>query len=504
MGRVFKPTYTVPGPKGERITKTAKAFYVEYTDALGGTVRRKAGVTEAQARDALRKAEAVVLDEKNGMPTYRVADLTCSELSKAYLEAQRAQVCPHHLEGLVHRLETVLNATRAVRVKDLTPEKAEACLAGLEAQGLSARTVNTYLQAVKGCMAWAVDSRKIPFSPLDCVKNRPVHEPRRARRPLSEDECARLLAATLEGPARRATRAYKDGRLPLAVQADLAEQGRRNALIVTLLVQTGLRVGELTRLTWADVDLKAGSLRCRAEWTKNRKADVLPLHPSLVEALQGWKARYPSAEAAPVVKIPAGFARKFDNDLVAAGIARLVPVDRERRPVPLDAGGRPVTPPAKWVVDKRDSAGRNVDLHSLRHTFAQRLNAAGVDPKTMQALMRHSTPVLTLGVYIHRDRQRMADAVASLSELAPAPRHETEAAAKTGTDDAPVYAEEKPTSEVLPPSIRQAKTVASCNGSDSNELVNVVRQPSKLITRVRFPPPAPYPNRTIKRIPASA
>ncbi|TET35795.1 MAG: hypothetical protein E3J72_09815 [Planctomycetota bacterium] len=28
-----------------------------------------------------------------------------------------------------------------------------------------------------------------------------------------------------------------------------------------------------------------------------------------------------------------------------------------------------------------------------------RLNKAGVDLKTMQALMRHSSPVLTLGVY---------------------------------------------------------------------------------------------------------
>jgi integrase len=76
--------------------------------------------------------------------------------------------------------------------------------------------------------------------------------------------------------------------------------------------------------------------------------------------------------------------------------------------------GKPLTTPAKWIIDKRDQHGRVVDLHALRHTFGMRLVANGVDIKTTQSLMRHSTASLTLSVYVHKDSQRMEVAVAAL------------------------------------------------------------------------------------------
>lgn len=55
--------------------------------------------------------------------------------------------------------------------------------------------------------------------------------------------------------------------------------------------------------------------------------------------------------------------------------------------------------------------------HALRHTFGTRLVANGVDIKTAQSRMRHSTPNLTLSIYVHKDNQRMAAAVAALPEF---------------------------------------------------------------------------------------
>jgi site-specific recombinase XerD len=57
------------------------------------------------------------------------------------------------------------------------------------------------------------------------------------------------------------------------------------------------------------------------------------------------------------------------------------------------------------------------DLHAPRHTFGTRLIAAGADIKTVQALMRHSTPVLTLGIYVHSDRARLRQAVEQLPAI---------------------------------------------------------------------------------------
>lgn len=67
MGRVYKPTYTVKGSNGERITKTSEHYHIEFTDASGRTVHRKGGAYTA-AKDALKKAEAEVLAEKMAYP----------------------------------------------------------------------------------------------------------------------------------------------------------------------------------------------------------------------------------------------------------------------------------------------------------------------------------------------------------------------------------------------------------------------------------------------------
>jgi hypothetical protein len=72
--------------------------------------------------------------------------------------------------------------------------------------------------------------------------------------------------------------------------------------------------------------------------------------------------------------------------------------------------GKPVTTPAKRIIDKLYPHGRTIDLLALRHTFGTRLVANGVDIKTSQSRMRHSTASLTLSIYVHKDSQRMAAA----------------------------------------------------------------------------------------------
>ena len=50
-------------------------------------------------------------------------------------------------------------------------------------------------------------------------------------------------------------------------------------------------------------------------------------------------------------------------------------------------------------------------FHDLRHTFATRILAAGVDPKTVSGLLGHATVALTLDIYTHLERERMKRAV---------------------------------------------------------------------------------------------
>ncbi len=113
---------------------------------------------------------------------------------------------------------------------------------------------------------------------------------------------------------------------------------------------------------------------------------------------------HPGSETSPVVKITDRLLRCFNDDLVATGLAK--------RAVVVIGGKK------KSKIEKRDAAGRVLDLHSLRHTFGTRLGRMpGVDPKSVQTLMRHSDPRMTFGIYVHSDKARLQAAVAQLPTI---------------------------------------------------------------------------------------
>ncbi|MEI6236611.1 MAG: site-specific integrase, partial [Planctomycetota bacterium] len=441
MGRIYKPKYTVKGPDGVSIQKETEAFHMEWTDSCGRTRRRKAGLTAAAAKDALRQAESEVLAEKNGLPTRKAGEIATSELLAAYLQALRQRATPAHVANVETAIENVISATHCAFLKDLKPESMEAYLAGLQDAGnLSARTMNTPLVAVKGMLNWAVKTRRIPFNPLACIQ-RMTGEKTRNRRTLSEIEIGKLLAAAMEGPTRRARRSrenrprkngtFKRVEIKLHIQAQLASEGRNNAMLYRLMLEAGLRLNEARCLKWADLDLDAKTMRLRSETTKNGKSETLPIAPPLLAALDYRKRELKPTGAASVVKITSRALKILNDDLTAAGI------------------------------DKKDAAGRTVDLHALRHTFGTRLMRNGADVKTIQALMRHSTAAMTLGVYVHKDKGQMAAAVDCFPTIAPT-QDNAAAALKTGTDDTPAAFEENP------PRNRQeiiSNTVKDCNNN---------------------------------------
>ena len=81
----------------------------------------------------------------------------------------------------------------------------------------------------------------------------------------------------------------------------------------------------------------------------------------------------------------------------------------------------------------RDTAGRVVDFHALRHTAGSLLAAAGVHPKVAQSIMRHSTIDLTMSRYTHVFAGQEVNAVAALPDFG---KPAKELAKATGTYNA--------------------------------------------------------------------
>ena len=82
-------------------------------------------------------------------------------------------------------------------------------------------------------------------------------------------------------------------------------------------------------------------------------------------------------------------------------------------------------------IDWQDNGEGVIDFHSLRHSTASLLAASGVNPKTAQAIMRHSDINLTMSRYAHIYRGAESDAVESLPDFSSQSRQRQVA---TGTD----------------------------------------------------------------------
>jgi integrase len=279
-------------------------------------------------------------------------------------------------------------AIKPARLSDLTRQKVQDAISKLKVAGRSHGTCNHYRNAAKIFVRWCQRNGRLRDNPLDGVTGYNVKEdPRHDRRTIALDELRRIIEAAHRGPN------------------VMGITGPTRALIYRLAVATGLRYSEIASIAPESFDWKAPSVTVAACYTKNGQTAVLPLPSDLADDLAAFVATL--APGSPVFPLPT---RKgaviLRHDLRAAGIPY------------------------------RDAAGLVFDFHALRCQTATLADAAGVSPRVVQKLMRHSSLELT-GRYT---RPRAVDIEAAASKL-PSLRPEgdrPEALAMTGTDPAPV------------------------------------------------------------------
>lgn len=162
--------------------------------------------------------------------------------------------------------------------------------------------------------------------------------------------------------------------------------GRRDHAMITLAVQTGLRISELAGLTCADAVLTAGAhVRCVGKGRKQRHTPLLPL---TVEVLRTWIAERRGSPGEPL--FPTRTGRQLSRDAI------------ERR-ISLHARAA-----AKVCPSLRT---KKVSAHTLRHTAAMRLLLSGVDVTVIALWLGHEQ-VTTTNIYLHADMSQKERAIA--------------------------------------------------------------------------------------------
>jgi len=206
---------------------------------------------------------------------------------------------------------------------------------------------------------------------------------RHDRRALETDDIRRLFETTITAPKRFSMTGYE------------------RYLVYRLACETGLRAKELKMLTVSSFDFESLTVIVIDAYSKNRNQSILPLRKDTAIELQAHFAnKAPSVKA---FKMPYKTANMLKADLADAGIPYV------------------------------DDAGRYADFHSLRHSTGSLLAAAGVHPKVIQSIMRHSDINLTMSRYTHIFRGQESEAVAKLPDLG-LPSNEKQKAIATGTE----------------------------------------------------------------------
>jgi len=288
-------------------------------------------------------------------------------------------------------------------------------------------------------MNWCVRTGRCPDNPLAIVpKLDERKDRRRVRRALTEDELIRLLDTAEQRPEEElctVRRGENKGKLTANVKPEAITHaqslGRERRLIYLFAALSGLRRGELGKITWDDVDLAESTLRVRIGVGKAKREDYVPLHPQAHEELTAFKATDAKQTDRVFRAIP--LVRTFYADLARARSKWIEEADDDQRE-------RERREKSDFLA-KFDHQGRVVDLHAMRTTLGTTLARHGIAPQLAQRIMRHSDYKTTLGHYTVLGLNDTMRAMESLPRIGKADA-ETPAyvAGATGTDDgSPTY-----------------------------------------------------------------
>lgn len=264
-----------------------------------------------------------------------------------------------------------------MELTELNPKAMLSFVNCLQEKGLSESTIRSVYRLLSACMRAALDEGVIRKNP--CKKIRIRHEESREQRVMSQSE-------------------------QKIVEREMKCEGNLSAL---MSMYTGLRLGEICGLKWADVDWENGTITVRRTVQRLKKLNhdcgakthimigspkscsshrTIPMPVFLLKQLRELQKQVQedasdfifSTTAHPAE--PRTIQRRFEKAMCRLGLS-------------------------------------GVHFHTLRHSFATRLLELGVDIKTVSVLLGHSSAKTTLDCYAHSLLEQQRNAV---SRLAPA------------------------------------------------------------------------------------
>lgn len=323
--------------------KGSKKFRVNLKTPQGSRVTRVVEGSLSLARNVEAKLKAEIAQEKHlGIVKAPLIEdvwddyIKWSELNKKSWKDDKSRWGKH-----------VASHIKGRKMDALTPvgvEKILGAMAHVEnpksatGKGCNPATVKNVFGLIRGFYNWAI-KRKIFTGENPCASIELPKFDNRQTNFLSRKQMGRLVAVLDSW------------------------ENRRAALLVKFAFNTGMRQGEITSLTWDDVDLRKGFVTIRN--SKGVTVNTLPLSEAAVGILKEVKKYRPGKDC------PYCF--------------------------PNRTGGMRTGFWKNWMrIREKAKLPKEFRFHDLRHTFATYIASSGeVDLYTLQKLMTHKSPQMT-------------------------------------------------------------------------------------------------------------
>lgn len=317
-------------------------------------------------KDAERELHRLSMEQEQGTLVEPNA-LTLDAYLDRWLETAETKLGARTFQDYSKVLQRYIRPTLgAQRLNKLTSLAIQGVYAGMQARGLSPRTVRYAHTVLSSALTQAVKWRLLTVNPAKAV-DLPKNTQHKEMHAMTPEEATRFL--------------------------DAAAMDRWGILFAFSLV-TGMRPGEVLALRWRDVDFEAGTVAVRralitlggkhafGEPKTPRSRRTIPLPNSMVRDLKHHKAEQALERAA------AG-SNWEDGDLVFASsdgtpLNERNLVQRHFKPI-LKAAGLP----------------KEIRMYDLRHTCATLLLSQEVNPKVVSERLGHASITLTLDTYSH-------------------------------------------------------------------------------------------------------
>jgi len=362
-----------------------REYYIDFRVDVDGKRRRvteTVGTTRKLAEKLLAKRQWEILDGSYTHPDeakrQAAREVTLGEFAKRFMRNHAAGCRSDHYQDRLPRLIESLGRDRPIR--EIRRANIERFKADRLTQ-VSGSTVRKDLAAAATLFKKAVEWDVIDASPVAGVKKPPP--PKHKTRYLSPGEWERLQAHA-----------------PAWLRP-----------ILTMTVQTGMRLKEVVGLRWEDVDWPMRQVHI-AEDTKTGHRTI-PLNAIALDLLKAQDERRQEVLADRDRRRQA--ARGGDSVAQHRAMIADVFIDDEGQPYTSPAARNKIT--RVTIASMRAAGIAGATFHSLRHTAASWMVQSGADLYQVQRILGHSTSEMTQR-YAHLQPDHLRSAVDAIAALA--------------------------------------------------------------------------------------